>query len=87
MRKGSMDRQSPWGGGRLGLATHCIVTVMRGRLWFPGYTHSAWDLKSSSSFLTRSPPSRKYLVNPGALTYKILELFLCLIPKDYFGLA
>lgn len=82
-----MDRQSPWGGGRLGLATYCVVTVVRGHLWFPGCTHSAWDLKSSSSFLTRSPPSRKYLVNPGALTYKILELFLCLISQDYFGLA
>ena len=82
-----METQSPWGGRRLGLATHSVVIGMRGSLWFPGCTHSAWDLKSSSSFLTRIPPSRKYLVNPGTLTYKILELFLCLIPKYYFGLA
>lgn len=86
MRKGSVETQSPWGGRRLGLATHCVVTVMRGTLWFSGCAHSAWDLKSSS-FFTRIPPSRKYLVNQGALTYEMLELFLCLIPKEYFGLA
>lgn len=32
VRKGSVETQSPWGGRRLGLAMHYVVTVMRGSL-------------------------------------------------------
>lgn len=38
------------------------------------------------SFLITIFPSGKYLVSPGALTYKMLELFLCFTLRENFGL-